>query len=267
MMFSGPQKIQLFVTGVAMGLLLLLLAACDGFPREDFSNVPKRKEPQVNLIQHAHVVAFDKGSDKLQSIEQEKLDSFLSKIGIDDSDTVHVVNGVPKPDGGQQNSHELRKQRLAIVKAYLDYKRVKVSQLASRFGVSPVSSNKVQVLVRRYVVTLPGCPDWSRKPGYDYYNRVGSNWGCATATNFGLMVANPGDLVSGRKLDPADGSYASFFIDRYRKGEKVPLPINGESLGREIKQSGSGSSGSSSGSGSGSGSGEGLGGALGGGSQ
>ena len=42
----------------------------------------------------------------------------------------------------------------------------------------------------------------------DFTNTLTSNCGCATATNLGLMVASPADLVSGRTLAPADGQPA-----------------------------------------------------------
>ena len=45
-------------------------------------------------------------------------------------------------------------------------------------------------------VVLPGCPDWSRDPGYDPRNLPLSNLGCANAVNLGLMVADPGDLAT-----------------------------------------------------------------------
>ena len=45
-------------------------------------------------------------------------------------------------------------------------------------------------------VVLPGCPDWSRDPGYDPRNLPLSNLGCANAFNLGLMVADPADLAT-----------------------------------------------------------------------
>ena len=262
-MITGSQALKLFVSNIALGILAVLLTACDGFPVEDFSTVPKKNEPQVYLAQHRHVVNFDKQSDRLATTEREKIDTFLSKIDIVPGDIVHVINGIPKPKSDGTVSHNVRDRRIKFVQAYLDYKRIPVTKLHSNFGVTPVTSLQVQVVVRRYIVTLPGCPNWTKPPGHDYYNHVSSNFGCATATNLGLMVANPGDLITGQKLEPADPYYTTVLMKRFREGEKVPLPINGESIGREIKQSGGGSN---SGGGSGSGGGEGgAGGLLGGG--
>ena len=57
---------------------------------------------------------------------------------------------------------------------------------------------QVEVLVAAAEVVLPGCPDWSRDPGYDPRNLPLSNLGCANAVNLGLMVADPGRSRDGR---------------------------------------------------------------------
>ncbi|MEQ8166075.1 MAG: CpaD family pilus assembly lipoprotein, partial [Alphaproteobacteria bacterium] len=228
----------------------MLLVACDGFPIEDHSKVPQTRQPQVNIVQHRHVVDFAPASDRLDLSEQDRIDRFLAKLDVLPGDIVHVVNGIEKPaSAGDKAADERRSRRIKLVKAYLDYKRVPVHPVQSEFGIAPVSSNQVQVVVRRYTVTLPGCSDWSKNPGHDYYNHTSGNFGCATATNLGLMVANPGDLIAGRKLEPADPYYNTFLMERYRRGDKVPLPINGESLGRETKQQGGGGGGGGQGGG------------------
>lgn len=74
----------------------------------------------------------------------------------------------------------------------------------------------------QYVITLPGCPDWSG--GHTTYNNIpGPNFGCATATNLGLMVARPEDLVHGRDPGYADGEQAVRSVALYRKGETKAL--------------------------------------------
>lgn len=71
-------------------------------------------------------------------------------------------------------------------------------------------------------LTVPGCPDWTKPTRTNYSNSVHSNFGCADATNFGLMVADPADVWAGRNPGPADGTYAAGAIERYRKGETKP---------------------------------------------
>ena len=81
------------------------------------------------------------------------------------------------------------------------------------------------MVVSRYVVVSPNCPDWSKKPGTDFENRRASNFGCATETNLGLMVANPRDLVVGRSPGPADAEHNAQSLVRYRV-RKTESPSN-----------------------------------------
>jgi pilus assembly protein CpaD len=71
---------------------------------------------------------------------------------------------------------------------------------------------------------LPPCPNWSSPPGAEYTNAHTSNWGCAAATNLGLMVASPADLVSGRTLGPTEGMPAASAVQRYLNDRVKPPP-------------------------------------------
>src|SRR5262249_55713465 len=82
-------------------------------------------------------------------------------------------------------------------------------------AVSGGTSDRVTLVVEHAVVDLPNCPDWSKDPN-DYTGAVASNFGCATATNLGLMVADPQDLAGGRAFGPADGTLAASTFHDYR---------------------------------------------------
>ncbi len=85
-------------------------------------------------------------------------------------------------------------------------------------------SPKVLRVDGRNMVSLPPCPNWSQYPASDFTNMKTSNYGCATATNLGLMVANPADLVAGRDLARADATPAVSSVTRYLT-DKVKLPM------------------------------------------
>jgi type IV pilus biogenesis protein CpaD/CtpE len=91
----------------------------------------------------------------------------------------------------------------------------------------------------RYMVTLPDCPNWSQYPASDFTNAKSSNFGCATASNLGLMVANPADLVAGRELAHADGTPAVSAVTRYLT-DKVKLPETSSGAGALTAPSSSG---------------------------
>ena len=74
------------------------------------------------------------------------------------------------------------------------------------------------MVVQRSSVSLPACPNWSQPPNEGFDNQPMSNWSCATAVNFGLMLADPNDLVRGRDPGNADGEALARSIESYRKG-------------------------------------------------
>ncbi|NQV54799.1 MAG: hypothetical protein HQ503_02985 [Rhodospirillales bacterium] len=81
------------------------------------------------------------------------------------------------------------------------------------------------------ILSVPGCPDWTEDTRTTYANGVHSNFGCADATNLGMMVVNPNDVWAGRKLGPADGAYSVGAIERYRKGKTTPLLTGSSATG------------------------------------
>jgi pilus assembly protein CpaD len=105
----------------------------------------------------------------------------------------------------------LAEQRTAVISREL----LRYGIVADALPLETVPANHAIIGIGRYTVTLPPCPNWSSSPGAEYTNAYYSNWGCAAATNLGLMVANPADLVSGRTLAPADGMPAVTAVTRY----------------------------------------------------
>jgi pilus biogenesis lipoprotein CpaD len=88
---------------------------------------------------------------------------------------------------------------------------------------SAYPADGVELVATSWVVRLPHCPDWSADLTFDARNLPMSNLGCATATNLGLMVADPADLAAGRPLAPADGGREADAILRYRTDKVRPL--------------------------------------------
>ena len=119
----------------------------------------------------------------------------------------------------------------------------------SRFWCTPdsVPANTLLVVVERYVVTPPDCPNWTKSSSDDHDNSQTSNFGCSTVTNLGLMVANPRDLVIARQLGPASAAQAGLAIQRYRSGQTAPLPSDTAGSTYKVTVNQSGASGSSGG--------------------
>ena len=107
----------------------------------------------------------------------------------------------------------------------------------------PSGADKAVILAGRFDVHVSGCPDW-RKPELDEYsNTASSNFGCASAHNLALMVADPEDLVRGREAGPSDGVRAASTVRKYRSGVLPALPDESSSSSFvAIPQAGSGGS-------------------------
>jgi len=105
--------------------------------------------------------------------------------------------------------------------------RADVARVAGRYGLlvsdgAPVTAGAippgaVRVVVSRTRASVPGCPNWDRASNPNFNNELMSNFGCAVNGNLAAMVANPGDLISGREAasgsDPTTGTRA---IQSYR---------------------------------------------------
>ncbi len=59
-------------------------------------------------------------------------------------------------------------------------------------------------------------------------NTVHSNFGCAAQRNFGVMVANPADLVAMRAPGPGDTARRNVVLGKYRAGEPTGAKRAGE---------------------------------------
>lgn len=200
-----------------IGLICVaLLGACDRIP--DFKayapyDPQPARAPRVQPVAIAHMVPFVPGNVTLDAAAGQDIDAFLARQGVDRTDALEVAI----PVGGG----ELARDRAARVAAYLKLKRLSSGLVIDDDPKMP--SDAVRLVIHRYQVTLPGCPDWTGRGGITHSNKPSSNWGCASAVNLGLMVANPRDLVQGHDGGPGDGEAQVLSIQRYRAGETKPL--------------------------------------------
>lgn len=220
------------VAGIAM--VSLGLSAC--LPaKSQWSANDTIKRNTVSLHHITHDLKFAADQTGLTDAQAAELDRFLGRSMAGYGDEFAI-------DAGSDATDTDRRQ--AII-AYLRSRGLSVSAQPAVYGSKP-APNTVRLILNRYVVTPPPCPDWRKPAGEDYNNQVGSNFGCTTETNLGLMVANPKDLVAGKTLGPADGEQAAKAIENYRAG-KTPEPtaMSTKSGGSSGGSGGSGGSGSS----------------------
>src|SRR5207253_1734121 len=96
--------------------------------------------------------------------------------------------------------------------------------VATVLPIDPLPANRAVISIGRYAVTLPTCPNWSQSLSYEFTNALTSNYGCANATNLGLMVASPADLASGRPFTGIEAQPAAAAVQRYLTDKVKPPP-------------------------------------------
>lgn len=192
------------------------------------------KQLQVDRAEYRHSVYFATDSVAITPAERDRLLSFLETVQPAERDSIRLEGHADERASDLYNL-ELAGRRAESVETFLrEHGLPYLTVTSTAFGealprVESSDSNawrlnrRVELVLERYLVTLPACPDWSRESGTDFSNQPLSNLGCATQTNLGLMVAEPKDLVRGRTLGPADGVQQAEGIVRYREGKVVDL--------------------------------------------
>jgi pilus assembly protein CpaD len=202
---------------VWLSLLGLGLGACAPSlgPQQNLgwieASSPKRLE--VDLAQYRHSVYFATDRSTVPASERARLLSFLETVQPGGRDSIRLEGHA------DERASELYNLELAAERNYGEA----VPAVPSTGPAAWRLNRRVELILERHLVTLPACPDWSRQSGTDFSNQPHSNFGCATQTNLGLMVAEPTDLVRGRALAPADGVHQAEGIVRYRTGKVVEL--------------------------------------------
>jgi len=182
-------------------------------PRDD-------KRVQVVPSETAFALQFENAGATISAAEHRAATAFLQRRALADTDDVFVDFGVFVDSSSVANQRRRHIADLAAA-AGIDPGRVRV-----RSNIAGIAENEVNLTIRHYLVTLPGCPDFTSRAGRTFDNRPHSNWGCATASNFGRMVAEPRDILEGRGETLADGEAIVLGIQRFRAGITRELDVD-----------------------------------------
>ncbi len=198
--------------GILVTATLVALAACA--PRsESWSNAETTQRLRVDRAQFHHTIRFQGNRADLTASESKNLDRFLARQANGQGIRIWVAGGDTLID--------VRRQ--ATVLTHLR-KRGLIGKLDTDATGAALASGSVRLTLVRHVVTLPNCGDWSKNPATDRSNLPSSNFGCATSTNLGLMVADPSVLVRGTDLGPGDGDTLGRGVRQYREGKVKKAP-------------------------------------------
>jgi pilus assembly protein CpaD len=232
--WSRRARPLLLASILGLGLGACAPAAVGPNPNLGWIEAGSPKNLEVDRAEYRHKVYFATDEARISGIERDRLLAFLDSVQPGPDDTLRLEGHADERATDLYNI-ELAARRAESVSEFLraegfDDPTVTTSAFGEALpavaGSGPESwqqNRRVELVLERYLVTLPPCPDWSRQSGTDFANLPHSNFGCATQTNLGLMVAEPRDLVRGRGLAPADGVHQAEGIVRYRAGKVVEL--------------------------------------------
>jgi len=110
-----------------------------------------------------------------------------------------------------------------------------IAPLVARYGLflsdgAPITTGAlppghVRIVVSRSVASVPGCPDFSAYSQPNFTGAASSNFGCGINSTIAAMVANPEDLVRGRRGRGSTADTAAKAIRVWR--DAVPTSQNG----------------------------------------
>jgi pilus assembly protein CpaD len=187
--------------------LILGLSACAA----EYSKSEAPDTLRVDGGESRRELAFAAGSANLSPSELRKIDGWVLSGSIRRADRVAIATAGPPG---------LAEQRAAAISGEL----LRYGIVATPLALDRVPANRAIVSVGRFAVTLPSCPNWSESLSFDFSNALTSNYGCANATNLGLMVASPGDLVSPRPSTGTNAQVTGNAMQRYLTDRVKPPP-------------------------------------------
>lgn len=195
---------------------LATLASCDWEPAQfvkeaRLENDEFRTGNRVDLVQYNHMVKFTCPGARTSKRELRQLDAFFKGIQLKYGDEITLRGGT-----------ESRQRYLAN---YIRRTGLPVTVRAEPGKPGAKQSNAIALLVERYVVTPPACPNWSNFHGNEQRNMPGSQYGCATDAALGYMIANPKDLATGQVMTPGNSDAAVGAQERYRAGRVIAPPV------------------------------------------
>ncbi|MFN4019517.1 MAG: CpaD family pilus assembly protein [Erythrobacter sp.] len=168
---------------LALALTLGLgLAGCGGMPTN--TSLYSTKQPVVERINFTLDVTTS--SAGLPISEQQRLNGWFETMDLRYGDRIAIENPGQNP---------------AVTNA--------IREIAGRYGlmisdVAPATAGmlapgQARVVITRTSAMVPGCPDWSARSDMSYNNATSPNFGCAVNSNLAAMVADPQDLLEGKK--------------------------------------------------------------------
>lgn len=150
------------------------------------------------VVQRTDYMLDIPAADDLSDISAKQIVDWLDGLEPAYSDTISLDHGLTQPT-------PLVVEKIAELVAHYG---LTLSRPASLTKGTPLAGH-IRIILSRRSAQVNDCPDWKRPSFATGAGQTLSNYGCATNGNIAAMVADPADLVTGRKDKSADPNLAS----------------------------------------------------------
>jgi pilus assembly protein CpaD len=195
--------------------IALLASACAPMGAS-WSPAQSPKQIGVHMNAESYVVKLDRHGRSLPKGEAQELNDYLRSLG----DLSTVAFSLRRTHRGESVAALVPVEKALIAHGADPHKITRLNEIGVDYHGQWAD---VEIIAKRYVASMPACPDWSRPDTAGNNNDVSSNFGCATASSLALSVADPRDLEHGRTLGPAPGTTAAAAVDRYNNDKVKEL--------------------------------------------
>lgn len=199
-------------------LVFLLVAGCT----PEVAQWTPAESPKENKVERAvfrHNIHYPAHASGLSKEEKKKFIQFLKDKAANPFSVTVVIE-----EHGGHSEGRIKEIEKVILLHGVPYDLIEHEMLPPEHEISKDckthkkgSYSGVTVTVERYLVITPACANFIEQIGNANQTHAGSNFGCANEANFGMMVANPRDIIRGRTTGNYDGTVMAAGVQRYHE--------------------------------------------------
>lgn len=202
-------KKQILTRALAIFLSGVSLSACLESP-SIYTGASDLKRNTVTSIRISHDIQLDEAGWPTDEANKALI-SFVTQQGIGHGDVVSLDIGK-----GEEVTRGIIAEALAQHGVWLNKEPI-------AWGKQP-DSNTARLVLDRYVATAPSCTQYPGNVENNISNIESADFGCASQTTLGLMVANKRDLVRGQNDSSPDASRSTNAISKQGVRKVGPAP-------------------------------------------
>lgn len=179
------------------------------------------KENKVIRMVFTHTIHYPSQTSSLGDIEKRNLQQFL-KNKVSRPSSVFVILH-------EQSGHSdvrIKNIQRELLRHGIPFDQIQVENEQSGTSITHHTRRKgteIEVIIEQYAIIPPSCANFSQSLGDAQQAYTYGNFGCADAVNFGMMLANPRDLIQGRSVGDSSGKVMADGVRRYYQDNIKPL--------------------------------------------